>query len=140
MTFRVRAMSPTGDYTFGQGGANFLIDSPAAVGQACLTRLKLWTGEWFLDLGEGTPYWQEILAHKNTALAGSVIRERILGTPFAVSIDDFSAVFNNTTRAFSVTGQLNTAFGPVPISFPRVFGLTLFDFGTSALDGGEALS
>lgn len=104
-------MSPTGDYTFGQSGQNFLVDSPAAVGQAALTRLRLWAGEWFLNLEEGTPYWQQILAHKNLGLAEAAIRDRILGTPFATGLTNFSVVFNSTTRALGVTGILSTAFG-----------------------------
>ena len=134
--FRVRTLSPTGDYTFGQGGENFLIDSPAAVGQAAGTRLKLWAGEWWLDLSSGTEWWQEILAHKDTALASTVIRERILGTPFANSIDNYSCVFNPNTRVFSVTGMLNTAFGQIPINFPSIAIPGIFEVGGSPLGAG----
>jgi hypothetical protein len=58
---RYRTLDANGDYTFGQNGANFLVNSPAAVGQAVLTRVKLMQGEWFLDQTAGTPYDTEIL-------------------------------------------------------------------------------
>lgn len=38
---RYRVLSPTGDYTFGQGPGEFLVNSPAAVAQAIGTRLRL---------------------------------------------------------------------------------------------------
>ncbi len=137
MTFAVRALSPTGDYTFGQGNQNYLRDTPAAVAQACLTRLLLWEGEWFLDLTEGTPWWQQVLAQKNIGLATTVLRERILGTPFAVNILNFSVVFNNDLRTFSITGILVTAFGQIPISFPAVAAPGTFSAGGSALGSGS---
>ena len=146
MTFRVRALSPTGDMTFGQGGQNFLVDSPAAVGQAVGTRLKLWEGEWFLDLTEGTPYWQQILAHKNIGLATAVIRDRILGTPFTTGIENFSVSFNDvvhgqTPRGFQVTGIVLTAFGQVPIDFeiPLLLSPGQFEAGGSPLGAGGGL-
>lgn len=122
LTFAVRAQSVSGDYTFGQGVSNFLRDTPAAVAQVVGTRLRLWEGEFFLDLSDGTPYWQTILAHKNYGLASDAVRQRILTTPFLISIDDYSAVFTDDTREFLVTGTLNTAFGVVPVAFPLKFG------------------
>lgn len=37
-----------GDMVWGHGDRDMLVDSPTAVAQAVLTRLKLWQGEWFL--------------------------------------------------------------------------------------------
>jgi hypothetical protein len=140
MTFAVRALSATGDYTFGRGAQNFLRDSPAAVAQAALTRLLLWQGEWFLDLLDGTPWWQDILAQKNIGLAGAVIEARILGTPFAQSIDGYDAIYDSATRTFTVLGTLNTAFGSIQFSFPLKFnpngGGNLFVIGGNPLGVG----
>ena len=41
---RYRPLDANGDYTV---GIPFLVNSPACVGQAVLTRLKLFLGEWF---------------------------------------------------------------------------------------------
>lgn len=130
-------MDSSGDYTFGQSAANYLVDSPEAVGQRVGTRLRLWVGDWFLDLTEGTPYWEQILGHKNIALAGAVLRDRILSTPFAVSVDDYSVIFDETTRDFKVVGKLNTAFGRVSFSFPTRPGLGgTFTLDDTPLGGG----
>lgn len=133
MTFRVRQLSPPnlttgdpgGDMTFGRGGLNFLVDSPAAVAQCVATRLKLWEGEWFLDTTEGTPYLQSILGQHNLGLATALVRERVLGTPFVTGIADFSMAWNSTTRAFQVTGKVSTAFGvPFDLNLPLASGGT----------------
>lgn len=104
--------------TFGQSAANFLVDSPAAVAQRALTRLKLNEGEWYIDLLEGLPLFQDILAQKNIGLAAAVIRDRISGTPFLNAILSYSVNFNEITRAFQVLATANTAFGPVTVDYP----------------------
>ena len=52
---KYRKLTENGDYAFGRGGADMHADTPEAVGQAVLTRLRLFAGEWFVDLKEGTP-------------------------------------------------------------------------------------
>ncbi len=114
---RYRALSPTGDFTFGQGKANFLVDSPATVGQAILTRLRLWTGEWFLDLTEGTPWLTGILGRNGTGAADLAIQNRILGTPGVVSIVSYSSYLNPATRQFTVSGVVvQTQYGAITVT------------------------
>ena len=138
--FRVRALGPTGDYTFGRSNLNFLVDSPAAVAQCVGTRLKLWEGEWFLNLTEGTPWLQGILGKKNLGLASALIRERVMGTPFVTGVTDFSFFFNSTTIAWIVTGKVSTFFGPVSIDVPlRSLGADPFTLGTSPVGGPNPL-
>ncbi len=66
---RYRREDENGDYSFGQGDATFLTDTPEAVAQAVKTRLALWRGQWFLDTEEGTP--------GNRMFWGNSIRMRI---------------------------------------------------------------
>lgn len=58
---KYRKLTENGDYAFGRGGADMHADTPEAVGQAVLTRLRLFAGEWFVDLKEGTPYVPGVL-------------------------------------------------------------------------------
>jgi hypothetical protein len=121
MVFRVRRMSFNlndpqrvgGDMTFGRGYADFLIDSPAAVAQCVLTRLILWQGEWYLNLRSGTPWMQQILQYAPSAVPDSIIRQRILNTPYVTDMVDYSSSFNETTRIFTVSCKLYTEFGVV---------------------------
>ena len=110
---RYRTLSPTGDYTFGQGGGNFLVNSPAAVLQAIDTRLKLATGEWFLDKTEGTPYSTEILGAGTENTRDLAFQERILETQGVVSISNYTSSFDARTRKFSFSVDVTTIYGTV---------------------------
>lgn len=113
---RYRALSPTGDYTFGQGEANFLINSPAAVAQSVLTRLRLWEGEWFLDQTVGTPYTQQILGYNTENIRDLAIQQEVLNTPGVTSITNYSSSVDPNTRALTVTMSINTQYGPTIVS------------------------
>jgi hypothetical protein len=114
VTFRVRAMDQNLDMTFGRGIQNFKIDSPAAVAQAIGTRLNLWTGDWWLDLTQGTPWLQQILGKPRApgSSPDAAIRTRILGTPYVTRLSNYSSSFNSTNRSWTVSGVVDTAFGP----------------------------
>lgn len=100
--------------TWGRGIGNFLIDNPTAVAQAILTRLKLWQGEWFLNLQEGMPYLQQILGHAPSAnIPDSAIRATIQGTPFVEYVTDYASNWASTERRFTVSCRVVTSFGPV---------------------------
>ena len=45
---RYRIEDANGDMTWGSGDKNFYYNQPEAVAQAVMTRLRLWSGEWFL--------------------------------------------------------------------------------------------
>jgi hypothetical protein len=103
-----------GDMMFGHGGRDFLVDSPTAVAQAVLTRLKLWQGEWYLNLQAGTPWMQRVLGFSpGTGIPDSVVRQRILTTPYVTDMTDYTSSFNSTSRVFAVSCKLYTAFGQV---------------------------
>lgn len=113
---RYRRLDANGDYTLGNALA-FYVNTPEAVGQAALTRLKLWKGEWFVDTADGTPWLQEILgkryANRNPDAA---IKERILGTEGVVEISDYSSIFDGETRTLTVTCTLTTIYGTTTIT------------------------
>jgi hypothetical protein len=110
---RVRAMTATGDMTFGQGSADFLVNSSAAVAQLVLTRLKLWTGQWFLDQSAGVPWLTQVLGTGTQPLYDSVIRATILQTPGVLGIVSYSSSVNERTRALTVNATINTIFSRV---------------------------
>ena len=94
----------------------FLKDSPECVGQAVLTRLLLWQGEWFNDTTDGTPYYQKIFGHATNY--DLEVQSRILGTPNVIEILDYSSNIDST-RNLSVNCTLNTKFGTTTIQLPR---------------------
>jgi len=113
---RYRALDSNSDYSFGQNGANFLVDSPAAVAQAISTRLKLIQGEWFLDQTAGTPYNTQILGAGTESTRDLAVQTVILGTQGVTEITDYASNFDPSTRAFTVAATVNTQFGPTTIT------------------------
>ena len=109
-----RALSPDGDYSFGTG-LPFLKDTPLCVAQAIMTRLRLATGEWFLDSNEGTPYDGQILGHSTGGTRDLAIRARILDTPGVRQIDEYIS-FVDPARAFVVLAAIQTAYGAATVN------------------------
>ena len=112
---RVRKQTATGDYQFGQGSADFLIDSAAEVAQRIQTRLLLMRGEWFLDVSDGTPWSTEILGAHTKPFYDLAIQERVLRTEGVVEIIDYQSNFDGASRALSVSMRVRTAFGVAEI-------------------------
>ncbi len=113
---RVRQLSPNGDILFGQGLANFYINSPLGVGQKVVTRLKLIQGEFWLDTAIGTPWFTEIFGYGNNAIRDLVVKNIILTTDNVNEITSYSSSVNFATRQYYVTADINTTFGPTSIS------------------------
>lgn len=113
---RYRELSATGDYVFGQGRAEFLVNTPQTVGQAVKTRLGLAVGEWFLDTQEGTQYATQVLGTGTTTLYDQAIQERILGTEGVTSIAEYVSVLDRDNRALTISVLINTIYGEVAVS------------------------
>ena len=113
---RYRKLSPTGDYTFGHGQADFYRDVPEAPAQAVKTRLHLQLGEWFLDSSEGTPWKTRVLGKYTGSTRDPVIRTRILGSQGVTGIAEYSSALNRDTRGFSVNCTIDTQYGAAVVS------------------------
>jgi hypothetical protein len=110
---RYRALDANGDYVVGQ---QFLINSPACVAQAVMTRLRLWLGEFFVDTSDGTPWLTEVLGPRAGRSPDAAIKTRIVLTPNVTGLSAYDSNFDGTTRALTVTATLQTAYGPATIS------------------------
>jgi hypothetical protein len=105
-------LDASGDYAFGQGPQNFLIDSPLAVAQAVRTRLRLFTGEWFLDTSEGTAWADQVLGENTKTGYDAVIRNRILGTQGLTQVDSYESSCDPVSRKLAVRVEVTTDYGP----------------------------
>lgn len=113
---RYRKLSPTGDYTFGSGLQNFYIDTPAAVGQAAATRLRLWLGEWAFDTSQGTPYLDGILGKHTKDDADQTIQSQVLGTQGLTDIQKYESELDTEARNLSVQIKIDTIYGPTAVT------------------------
>lgn len=144
---RYRKLTESGDYQFGHGSGDFWHNVPDAVGQAVLTRLLLFSGEWFLDNTEGTP-WGGFPINDNVVAQGQIlaehtqltrevaIKERVISTPGVLAITNYGSSFDPDTRRFSVNMSLDTIYGGITITGQPGFTL---GFAGSPLGGGAPL-
>jgi hypothetical protein len=117
-TITVRALDPvTWDPLQGNGQANFLSDLQA-MAQIIRSRLLLFKGEWFLDLGDGLPMFGGILgtqaSAKNIQAITNMITSRIATTVFVIAVTNVSAAYQN--RYYFYKAQVQTQFGTLFIS------------------------
>jgi len=94
-----------------------LVEDAEQVKQQLLIKLKLWTGEWFLDTEFGTPYLQDILG-KQLTLSGVIaaIRTSIMEVDGVQAITDFSFDFDRQKRILRVSFEAQTPYGIVEVS------------------------
>lgn len=112
---RYRRLDANGDYSFGHQQADFYINQPEAVAQAVQTRLMLFTGEWFLDTSDGTPWRTEVLGKYTVNTYDLVIKERIIDTPGVKSLDSYSSSLDRDLRALRVDASITTIYGPATV-------------------------
>lgn len=113
---RYRKLSSNGDYVFGSGKNDFLVNSPETVAQAILSRLKLWLGEWFADTSDGTGWNQSIVGKHSKNLYELTLRQRVLETPGVSNIVDFQSSLDAETRHLTVSMTVNTIFGEADLN------------------------
>lgn len=89
-----------GDYTMGKP----FLTKAAAVAQAIYTRLKLLQGEWWEQLDDGLPLFQNILGTRghpdNLHAVDLLVQARIIETPHVKQITDFHSSYENRTYTF----------------------------------------
>lgn len=114
---RYRMLDPNGDYSFGKGQQHFTYGI-YAVRQAIQTRLQLFKGEWWEDVENGLPLFQDILGTPtsldNKVIVDSLITERILGTEKVHSIKEFESRFEG--REYFFYCKVITEYGVLDFS------------------------
>jgi len=113
---RYRRLDENGDMTFGLQQSNFYRDVPEAPAQAILTRLRLWYGEWYLDITLGVPYQGGVLGKYTSESADIVLRDVILNTPGVLAILTYESSYNPDTRVYTVNGTVSTIYGEAPFT------------------------
>ncbi|KWC56578.1 hypothetical protein [Burkholderia ubonensis] len=112
---RYRKQDADGDYVFGRGDADFLVNVPEAVAQAVQTRLRLLRGEWFLDTTVGMPWATDVLGKYTSGTYDAAIRQCILGTQGVTEITNYSSSVDPETRKLSVSATINTIYGDTTV-------------------------
>ena len=110
----VRKLDENGDIV--TQGTQFLT-GVEEIEQTIRTRLRLFLGEYFRDISDGTPWFEQILG-KGTSMSAreAALRNRILRTPGVVRLTSFSTDFNVDTRKYTVTAGALTTFGLLTVT------------------------
>lgn len=113
----VRHIDPdTGDIV--TSGEMQFIGGREEIAQTIKTRLALFLGEYFRNITDGTPWYEQILGKfVSLDIVESVLRVRIAATPGVVRLTSFDTDFNIDSRKYSVTAGVLTIHGIVEVSF-----------------------
>lgn len=111
----VRALDENGDIV--TRGTQF-ISGREEIAQTIKTRLALFLGEYFRNIKEGTPWYEQILG-KFVSLdtVEAVLRARIANSPGVIRLTSFTTDFDLDARKYSLTAGVLTQYGLAEISF-----------------------
>lgn len=117
---RYRKLNSNGDYSFGTNSEDY-IGGNAAVAQAIKTKVLLFYGEWWENIGIGIPMFQSIIGQMNPenlkVSATLLITQRIREIPEIYSVDNVEVIRNDRTLKFNIDVTTNEGKTSVEVSF-----------------------
>ena len=117
---KYRRLTKEGDYSFGQGGLEYMEGLPAVV-QAIKTKLLLLRNEWWEELEDGLPLFQKILLQRGTEeglkIVELTIRDRIMETPHVTDVSGYEADYDRSSRRYTATITVNTDYGTATTTY-----------------------
>ena len=113
MSMKYRKLDVNDDYTFGRRDL-FYYDTEA-VAQAVKTRLLLLYSEWWEDITDGTPLFEQVLGHRfrtdgRPTQVDLVFSERITTTQGVTEITFFDSGINPDTRGYWADITIKTVY------------------------------
>jgi hypothetical protein len=118
---RYRKLSPTGDYTFGNGQLDFLVNSPEAVAQVIETSLRLFLGEWYLNQNSGMPWLQQVMGYNSKEDADNALIAYILTLEGVQNLDNWESTRDPATRKYtSISATVDTIYGATDIELQNL--------------------
>lgn len=107
----VRRLDENGDIV--TSGQQFITEREE-IAQTIKTRLALFLGEYFRDITDGTPWYEQILGKFSSLdTVEAVLRVRIAASPGVIRLTSFETDFDIDSRTYSVTAGVLTAFGVI---------------------------
>lgn len=86
-----------------------LIDGVDQITQNTGIRLRFFLGEWFIDITQGIPYYQEIFKKSpNQIQVDNIIKNEIITTFGIEEILSYTSDYNQRTRLFTVNFRART--------------------------------
>ena len=102
----------TGDLWLDASGSPQFSRGLTAVAQGIWIALRMFRGEWFLNLDAGFPWYQDILGHRyNQAQMLDDFRTAILAVPGVDHLASLTCQFDTATRTATVSWEAVAVFG-----------------------------
>lgn len=112
---KYRKLTSSGDYTFGANQSFYT--GTLAVSQNIKTRLSLLQHEWWEDLNQGFPLFQNVLGQpgkpQNIQAIDLLVKDVISNTQDVISIKDFKSTYEN--RNYSLQCAVSTKYGDATV-------------------------
>lgn len=87
------------------------------VAQTVETRLRLFLGEYFRDVTDGTPWWESILGKGGTLSSKeAILKNRIVRTEGVTGLAEFTTDFDINTRVYTVKAVILTIYGQAEVN------------------------
>jgi len=116
MTFRTLSLRD-GDIHLDDQGNLSTVSGIEALRQKILQKLRFFQGEWFLNINEGVPYFQQIFARPiDAGLAASIFNNEILEEEEVTGLKNVSANLDPITREFRYNAIVESVFGIINIA------------------------
>lgn len=113
---KYRKLTSTGDYSFGSGGNDYA-DGNEAVAQAIKTKLLLFYGDWWENLGEGIPMFQSVLGQTNPDTIKSslsmLVEQRIMEVQEVDNVKNIEIDYDRKNRTISMEVDVTTTSGEI---------------------------
>lgn len=106
----VRKLNPvTGDIV--TSGNQFLKEREE-IAQTVMTRLRLFLGEYFRDITDGTPWFEDVLGKsKSLTRTDTVLKRRMNRTKGVIQVLSFESNYDLDNRQYSIKAEILTDFG-----------------------------
>lgn len=112
----VRKLDPTTNDIV-TSGVQF-ISEREEIAQTIKTRLRLFFGEYFRDVNDGTRWWEDVLGKgQGEPAREAAIKRRIAQTDGVVQIVKYDSDFNIQAREYSISAEVLTPFGQITVVF-----------------------
>lgn len=115
----VRRLDANGEIV--TSGSQFLTGAEE-IAQTIVTRLRLFLGEYFRDITDGTPWFQNILVKSGSLESkDAAIKIRIVRTPNVIGLTRYNSDYDIDSRTYSISGEVLTPFGQVTFGINEEF-------------------
>lgn len=108
----MKTIQITDDSIVVQNGRPVILTGIEAIKQKVKLRLRMFLGEWFLDISQGVGWIQNIfIKNPDMVIVNTLIKKAILETEGVEGLISFDLSINKQTRTLTVNFKAQTVYG-----------------------------